>query len=229
MKVKLKSLISMSNITLALDNANRLNIPKKHIGVSWADIIEFCEAYSNAGVSEEVINEKLTAAIMKAQNLYYTEKNGVQKSVKENSVDTSAIEKEVDDKKVVKVVTSQKEKKSKKVQKVKPLKNWQKYLRNKDDFENLSFSLREIFDTNFNTHKKKEIMSLVIGKQGCFFKEWTNYWDVGSIMYYKNTNEIFIAFHKKDKKKTNKFEIMKSFITTNININIEKYNHIHKY
>lgn len=207
----------MSNITLALDNATRLKIPKKHIGVSWADIIEFCEAYSNAGVSEEVINEKLTAAIMKAQNLYYTEKNGVQKSVKENSVDTSAIEKEVDDKKVVKV------------QKVKPLKNWQKYLRNKDDFENLSFSLREIFDTKFNTHKKKEIMSLVIGKQGCFFKEWTNYWDVGSIMYYKKTNEIVIAFHKKDKKKTNKFEIMKSFITTNININIEKYNHIHKY
>ena len=217
MKVKLKSLISMSNITLALDNANRLNIPKKHIGVSWADIIEFCEAYSNAGVSEEVINEKLTAAIMKAQNLYYTEKNGVQKSVKENSVDTSAIEKEVDDKKVVKV------------QKVKPLKNWQKYLKNKDDFENLRFSLRENFDTNFNTHKRKEIMSLVIGKQGCFFKEWTNYWDVGSIMYYKKTNEIVIAFHKKDKKKTNKFEIMKSFITTNININIEKYNHIHKY
>lgn len=207
----------MSNITLALDNANRLNIPKKHIGVSWADIIEFCEAYSNAGVSEEVINEKLTAAIMKAQNLYYTEKNGVQKSVKENSVDTSAIEKEVDDKKVVKV------------QKVKPLKNWQKYLKNKDDFENLRFSLRENFDTNFNTHKRKEIMSLVIGKQGCFFKEWTNYWDVGSIMYYKKTNEIVIAFHKKDKKKTNKFEIMKSFITTNININIEKYNHIHKY
>ena len=207
----------MSNITLALDNANRLNIPKKHIGVSWADIIEFCEAYSNAGVSEEVINEKLTAAIMKAQNLHYTEKNGVQKSVKDNSVDTSAIEKEADDKKVVKV------------KKVKPLKNWQKYLRNKDDFENLSFSLRENFDTNFNTHKRKEIMSLVIGKQGCFFKEWTNYWDVGSIMYYKKTNEIVIAFHKKDKKKTNKFEIMKSFITTNININIEKYNHIHKY
>ena len=72
-------------------------------------------------------------------------------------------------------------------------------------------------------------MSLVIGKQGCFFKEWTNYWDVGSIMYYKKTNEIVIAFHKKDKNKTNKFEIMKSFITTNININIEKYNHIHKY
>jgi len=207
----------MSNITLALDNAIRLNIPKKHIGVSWADIIEFCEAYSNAGISEEVINEKLTAAIMKAQNLYYTEKNEVQKSVKENSVDTLAIEKEVDDKKVVKV------------QKIKPLKNWQKYLRNKDDFENLSFSLRENFDTNFNTHKRKEIMSLVIGKQGCFFKEWTNYWDVGSIMYYKKTNEIVIAFHKKDKKKTNKFEIMKSFITTNININIEKYNHIHKY
>ena len=217
MKVKLKSLISMSNITLALDNAIRLNIPKKHIGVSWADIIEFCEAYSNAGISEEVINEKLTAAIMKAQNLYYTEKNEVQKSVKENSVDTLAIEKEVDDKKVVKV------------QKVKPLKNWQKYLRNKDDFENLSFSLRENFDTNFNTHKRKEIMSLVIGKQGCFFKEWTNYWDVGSIMYYKKTNEIVIAFHKKDKNKTNKFEIMKSFITTNINTNIEKYNHIHKY
>ncbi len=207
----------MSNITLALDNAIRLNIPKKHIGVSWADIIEFCEAYSNAGISEEVINEKLTAAIMKAQNLYYTEKNEVQKSVKENSVDTLAIEKEVDDKKVVKV------------QKVKPLKNWQKYLRNKDDFENLSFSLRENFDTNFNTHKRKEIMSLVIGKQGCFFKEWTNYWDVGSIMYYKKTNEIVIAFHKKDKNKTNKFEIMKSFITTNINTNIEKYNHIHKY
>ena len=207
----------MSNITLALDNAIRLNIPKKHIGVSWADIIEFCEAYSNAGISEEVINEKLTAAIMKAQNLYYTEKNEVQKSVKENSVDTLAIEKEVDDKKVVKV------------QKIKPLKNWQKYLRNKDDFENLSFSLRENFDTNFNTHKRKEIMSLVIGKQGCFFKEWTNYWDVGSIMYYKKTNEIVIAFHKKDKKKTNKFEIMKSFITTNINTNIEKYNHIHKY
>ena len=207
----------MSNITLALDNAIRLNIPKKHIGVSWADIIEFCEAYSNAGISEEVINEKLTAAIMKAQNLYYTEKNEVQKSVKENSVDTLAIEKEVDDKKVVKV------------QKIKPLKNWQKYLRNKDDFENLSFSLRENFDTNFNTHKRKEIMSLVIGKQGCFFKEWTNYWDVGSIMYYKKTNEIVIAFHKKDKNKTNKFEIMKSFITTNINTNIEKYNHIHKY
>ena len=61
------------------------------------------EAYSNAGVSEEVINEKLTAAIVKAQNLYYTEKNELEKSVKENSVDTSAIEKEADDKKVVKV------------------------------------------------------------------------------------------------------------------------------
>ena len=213
----------MTDFAVAFNNANRLNMPKKHIGVSWADIIEFCEAYSNAGVSEDIINEKLTIAIVNAQNKFYNQKVEQQK-VEQNSVDTSIIEKEIDEKKVA---PPQNEKKDIKVQKVKPLKNWQKYLRNKDDFENHTFSIDEMFDHENFSRKRKEIMSLVIGKKGCFFKEWTNYWDAGSIMYYKNTSEIVIAFHKKDKKQASKFEVMKSFIITNINNNIEKYNQIH--
>lgn len=213
----------MTDLVVAYNNAIRLNIPKRQIGVSWADIIEFCEAYSSAGVSEDIINEKLTIAIVKAQNKFYNQ-NVINQKVKENSVDTSSIEKEVDNKVVA---IPQNEKKAEKVKKVKPLKNWQKFLRNKDNFKNFSFSLNKIFDNNYNNHKKKEIMSLVIGRKGCFFKEWTNYWDAGSIMYYKNTNEIVIAFHKKDKNLANKFEIMKSFILSNINLNIEKYNNIH--
>ena len=59
----------------AFKNARRLNLPKRHIGVSWSDIVDFCDDYLNAGESEENINKKLTKAIVALQNATFDKKN----------------------------------------------------------------------------------------------------------------------------------------------------------
>ena len=71
--------------------------------------------------------------------------------------------------------------------------------------------------------KSKDIMSLVIGRGGCFFKKWTNYWHIGKIYYDKNSMTISIFIHKNEKSKRNKSLIIKGFIISNIQANIDKY------
>jgi len=174
----------MSFLGIAFENAHLLNIPRKQIGVSWADIAEFCDAFKETGTSEDIINEKLAIAIVEAQNKIYKKKS----------------------------VCVPKKKK-----------NWQNFLQNKDEFDLFSFNLNNIFHKFYNVKNKKEIMSIVIGKKGHYFKEWTNYWNAGSIMFDNKSNKIIIYLNKNDNDNCNKFSIMHNFILSEINKNVEKF------
>ena len=66
-------------------------------------------------------------------------------------------------------------------------------------------------------------MSLVIGKGGCYFKEWTNFWDCGSLMYHKKTMTIEVAFLKCDTDRYAKFQVMRNFIMGKVDWNANKY------
>lgn len=198
----------MSYIESILSNARRLNIPRRHFGISWAYVDEFCEASKKAGLEQHIIDEKLKDVIVKTQNKYYGKKENV-----ENTFKNQIIQKNT----------------SKKVVATKKLKNWQKFMKNKNNFVSSSFSLDDIFDKFYNQDKKKQIMSLVIGNKGDYFKKWTSYWNVGSIMYSNKKNEITIFFNKKDNKRLVTFEIMKNFIVSNIYTNIAKFFQVHGY
>ena len=63
------------------ENARRLNLPKMHIGVLWADIVDFCEKFEKAGESEENINKKLSKAIIATQNATFGKNLDLHKTV----------------------------------------------------------------------------------------------------------------------------------------------------
>lgn len=196
----------------AFKNARRLNLPKRHIGVSWSDIVDFCDDYLNAGESEENINKKLTKAIVALQNATFDKKNLVEKKsvVIEKPV---GVEKPVGFEKPVGVE--------------KPVEMWQIYQKRPESFDTFTFSVYPIlgFVSEFDA---KSIMSLVIGRGGCFFKEWTAYWNAGNIMYHRKTMTIEVSFLKMDPERYQKFQVMRNFIIGKIDWNAKKYFSIRK-
>ena len=99
---------------------------------------------------------------------------------------------------------------------------WKVHQKYPDDFKSYNFSIYDMIGEMDET-KSTDIMSLVIGRGGCFFKKWTNYWHVGKIYYDKYSMTISIFIHKNEKSKRNKGKIIKGFIISNIQTNINKY------
>jgi hypothetical protein len=190
------------------ENMSRLNISGKKLGVEWSSIIEFCEQKESIGKSNKDISNELTKAIIATQNKYFetkqkkTEKKTEKKSVeKDEKVSTLTLsQKMIDDGDEM----------------------WKVHQKYPDDFKSYNFSIYDMIGGMDET-KSKDIMSLVIGRGGCFFKKWTNYWHIGKIYYDKYSMTISIFIHKNEKSKRNKGKIIKGFIINNIQANIDKY------
>ena len=109
----------------------------------------------------------------------------------------------------------------------KSVQNWKIYQKNPELFDKFTFSIHYILGF-YEESVAKGVISLVIGKKGYYFHEWTNYWNCGSLMYNKEEMTIEIAFLKSDIEKNDKFQIMKNFITSKVVWNLKKYNHIRR-
>jgi len=194
-------------------NARRLKIPKYHLGVLWGDIVDFCESYEKIGESDDNINKKLSKAIINSQNAKFEIKEPVEEEpVEEEPVEEEPVEEEPVEEKSV-------EEKS--------VQNWKIYQKNPELFDKFTFSIHYILGF-YEESVAKGVISLVIGKKGYYFHEWTNYWNCGSLMYNKEEMTIEIAFLKSDIEKNDKFQIMKNFITSKVVWNLKKYNHIRR-
>lgn len=191
------------------ENMNRLNIKGKKLGVEWSSIIEFCEQKESIGKSNKDISNELTKAIIATQNKYFETK---QKKTEKKSVEKV---KKVEKEKVSTLTLSQKM-----IDDGDEM--WKVHQKYPDDFKSYNFSIYDMIGVMDET-KSKDIMSLVIGRGGCFFKKWTNYWHIGKIYYDKNSMTISIFIHKNEKSKRNKGKIIKGFIISNIQANIDKY------
>ena len=183
-------------------NKRKLNIPGRKIGASWNSILDAWDECKKRGKNEEEIDEILTKMIVTAQNQYY----GKETEKKED--------KALEEKKSESDVCSKKKKMK-----------WQEYLKNPNDFKKYTFSVYDMF-SKMDEKKSKEIISLVIGKKGHYFKEWTAYWDLGSIYYDHITMNITICIFSEEKKKFGKFKTISRFIRSNISWNITKYEKI---
>ena len=104
---------------------------------------------------------------------------------------------------------------------------WKIYQKHPDTFDTFTFSAYPILGL-YPENIIKNIMSLVIGKKGFYFKEWTNYWNAGSLMYHKKTMTMEVAFQKSDTERNTKFQVMKTFILDKIEWNTKKYIHVHQ-
>ena len=186
------------------ENMNRLKISKKKLGVEWSSIIEFCEQKESIGKSDKDISNELTKAIIATQNKYFETKQKKKKSVKK-----------VENERVSTLILSQKM-----IDDGDEM--WKVHQKYPDDFKSYNFSIYDMIGEMDET-KSTDIMSLVIGRGGCFFKKWTNYWHVGKIYYDKYSMTISIFIHKNEKSKRNKGKIIKGFIISNIQTNINKY------
>lgn len=192
------------------ENMNRLNISGKKLGVEWSSIIEFCEQKESIGKSNKDISNELTKAIIATQNKYFetkqkktekkSEKKSVEKEEKEKVSTLTLSQKMIDDGDEM----------------------WKVHQKYPDDFKSYNFSIYDMIGVMDET-KSKDIMSLVIGRGGCFFKKWTNYWHIGKIYYDKYSMTISILIHKNENSKRNKGKIIKGFIISNIQANIDKY------
>ena len=184
------------------ENMNRLNISGKKLGVEWSSIIEFCEQKESIGKSNKDISNELTKAIIATQNKYFEtkQKKSVEKDEKEKVSTLTLSQKMIDDGDEM----------------------WKVHQKYPNDFKSYNFSIYDMIGVMDET-KSKDIMSLVIGRGGCYFKKWTNYWHIGKIYYDKYSMTISIFIHKNEKSKRNKGKIIKDFIISNIQANIDKY------
>jgi hypothetical protein len=190
------------------ENMSRLNISGKKLGVEWSSIIEFCEQKESIGKSNKDISNELTKAIIATQNKYFeTKQKKTEKKTEKKSVEK--------DEKVTTLTLSQKM-----IDDGDEM--WKVHQKYPDDFKSYNFSIYDMIGGMDET-KSKDIMSLVIGRGGCFFKKWTNYWHIGKIYYDKYSMTISIFIHKNEKSKRNKGKIIKGFIINNIQANIDKY------
>ena len=196
------------------ENMSRLNISGKKLGVEWCSIIEFCEQKESIGKSNKDISNELTKAIIATQNKYFETKQKKTEKKSEKKTEKKSVEKE-EKKKVSTLTLSQKM-----IDDGDEM--WKVHQKYPDDFKSYNFSIYDMIGMMDET-KSKDIMSLVIGRGGCFFKKWTNYWHIGKIYYDKYSMTISIFIHKNEKSKRNKGKIIKGFIISNIQANIDKY------
>jgi len=237
-----------------LENKQRLGIPGKKLGVSWLSIADFCDAYLIAGEDEKIIDEKLSKAIILFQNQQYAEKLAKEKAAAEKlakekaAAEKLAKEKAAAEKLAKEKAAAEKEhlsnllknaekrhiqkhiEKNQKIQK-KDAKNmpvWAQYQEFPEKFDVYRFSVSSVLEF-YTPQIVKEIMSIVIGFKGCHFKEWTNYWNAGSIMFDKNTMMIDVSFLKSDENRLTKIKVMKSFIRCKIKENAIKLVNIRTY
>ena len=217
-----------------LENKQRLGIPGKKLGVSWLSIADFCDAYLIAGEDEKIIDEKLSKAIILFQNQQYAEKLAKEKAAAEKlAKEKAAAEKEHlsnllknAEKRHIQKHIEKNQKIQKKDAKNMPI--WAQYQEFPEKFDVYRFSVSSVLEF-YTPQIVKEIMSIVIGFKGCHFKEWTNYWNAGSIMFDKNTMMIDVSFLKSDENRLTKIKVMKSFIRCKIKENAIKLVNIRTY
>ena len=210
-----------------LENKQRLGIPGKKLGVSWLSIADFCDAYLTAGEDEKIINEKLSKAIILSQNQQHAEKAAAEKLAAEKAAaEKAAAEKEHlskllknAEKRHIEKHIEKNEKTKKKDAKKLPV--WAQFQEYPEKFDVYRFSVSSVLKF-YTKDIVREIMSLVIGAKGCHFKEWTNYWNAGSIMYDNKSMMIDVSFLKSDENRLTKIKVMKSFIRCKIKENAIK-------
>ena len=225
-----------------LENKQRLGIPGKKLGVSWLSIADFCDAYLTAGEDEKIINEKLSKAIILSQNQQHAEKAAAEKLAAEKlAAEKLAAEKAAAEKAAAEKAAAEKEHLSKllknaekrhiekhieknektKKKDAKKLPVWAQFQEYPEKFDVYRFSVSSVLKF-YTKDIVREIMSLVIGAKGCHFKEWTNYWNAGSIMYDNKSMMIDVSFLKSDENRLTKIKVMKSFIRCKIKENAIK-------
>ena len=99
---------------------------------------------------------------------------------------------------------------------------WSFYVKNPKCFDICTLSVWGILCV-YDEDEINAIISLVIGQKGLHFKQWTSYWNVGSIMYNNKNMTIDIALLKTDNGRNIKFNAMKEFILARIDWNAKKY------
>lgn len=102
------------------------------------------------------------------------------------------------------------EEKKKKID-IENLPTWKIYSKYPDLFETYRFSVSSVLEF-YTKEIIHEIMSLVIGNRGYYFKEWTAHWDAGSIMYNKESMMIDVSFLKTDEYRLSKIKTIRTFI-----------------
>tara|TARA_B100000780_G_scaffold277819_1_gene249478 strand:+ start:605 stop:1468 length:864 start_codon:yes stop_codon:yes gene_type:complete len=98
------------------------------------------------------------------------------------------------------------------------LPTWKIYSKYPDLFETYRFSVSSVLEF-YTKEIIHEIMCLVIGNRGDYFKQWTAYWDAGSIMYNKETMMIDVSFLKTDEDRLSKIKTIRTFIKNKIKDN----------
>ena len=98
------------------------------------------------------------------------------------------------------------------------LPTWKIYSKYPDLFETYRFSVSSVLEF-YTKEIIHEIMCLVIGNRGDYFKQWTAYWDAGSIMYNKETMMIDVSFLKTDEDRLSKIKTIRTFIKNKIKEN----------
>lgn len=203
-------------ISEIIANAKRLSLPRHQIGVLWSDIMDFCEVYEKAGENEENINKKLSKAIIALQNASFGKKIQVEKKSVVKAAEKPVVKKVVKASEIP-IVRALK----------KPEPAWKMYQKRPETFDTFTFSAYSILGF-YAENVAKDIMSLVIGRKGCHFKEWTNYWNAGCLMYHRKKMTLEVSFLKSDTEKFSKFQVMKNFVLGKIDWNAKKYIHVHQ-
>ena len=102
------------------------------------------------------------------------------------------------------------EEKKKKID-IENLPTWKIYSKYPDLFETYRFSVSSVLEF-YTKEIIHEIMCLVIGNRGYYFKQWTAHWDAGSIMYNKESMMIDVSFLKTDEYRLSKIKTIRTFI-----------------
>ena len=234
-------------------NARRCNLPRRCIGILWSDIMGYCEEHEKAGENEQTTMLNLSNEIILLQNKVFLNKTtpvvemtpapvvemtpAQRKLFKKNKLERDflnklSIEDEIPEKDEIEKENEFIKKNLFERELVKKNKwqwsedqsfnMWSFYVKNPKCFDICTLSVWGILCV-YDEDEINAIISLVIGQKGLHFKQWTSYWNVGSIMYNNKNMTIDIALLKTDNGRNIKFNAMKEFILARIDWNAKKY------
>ena len=139
----------MTNSTIqdVLNNAKRLGLPSRHIGVPWCQIYDIEHHFKNKGFRDIELDQKINQDIIRLQNAYYTQEyNMINSKIKEIKKIIRKKEKSIKDNNIK---NNTLKKKNKKVSKNKN--------EDKQDDENIDKILEEIKKEEQIKNKNKNI------------------------------------------------------------------------